>query len=175
MMSFAYGLGGLLLFTMLAPALQAIARQAGSSIAAVTLLAIAAIISHAVSVTIGAMNLQQFQYWNAASVFGFGAMLYVFAFGAVYKSVSLEILLDLAHRPGGSAELADIVDRKVPEIFRGRTEILVSGGQVERTGCAFAVTAAGLAIAGRIARIRQAFAIGNTGLYDFAPPAKTDD
>jgi hypothetical protein len=175
MTSFAYGLGGLLLFTMLAPAMQAIARRAGSSIAPITLLAIAAVISHVVSVTIGAISMQQFQYWNAASVFGFGTMLYVFAFGAVYKSVSLEILLDLARRPGGAAELADIVDRKVPEIFRGRTEILVSSGQVESTGSTFAVTAAGRAIAGRIARIRRAFAIGDTGLYDFGAPVKATE
>jgi hypothetical protein len=99
-------------------------------------------------------------------------MLYVFAFGAVYKSVSLEILLDLAQRPGRTALLADIVERDVPEIFRGRTDILVSGGQVEREGPCFAVTATGRAMADRIAQLRRAFAIGDTGLYDFAQPAK---
>ena len=131
------------------------------------ILAIAAVISHAASVLLGFATVQQFQYWNAASLFSFGAMLYVFAFGAVYKSVSLEILLDLAQRPGHTAALSDIVDRKVPEIFRGRTDILVSGGQVERTGASFAVTAAGRAVAARIAQMRSAFAIGDTGLYDF--------
>jgi hypothetical protein len=172
MMSFACGLAGILLFTILAPVMQIIARRAGSTIAPVIILAIAAVIAHVASVVLGVITVQQFQYWNAASIFSFGAMLYVFAFGAVYKSVSLEILLDLAQRPGRTALLADIVDHDVPEIFRGRTDILVSGGQVEREGPCFAVTATGRAMADRIAQLRRAFAIGDTGLYDFAQPAK---
>jgi hypothetical protein len=99
MMSFVCGLGGVLLFTILAPALQAIARRTGSSVAPVALLAIAAVISHITCVVLGAVNLQHFQYWNTASIFASCVTLYVFAFGAVYKSVSLEILLDLAQRP----------------------------------------------------------------------------
>lgn len=170
MMSFACGLAGILLFVALAPVMQVIARKGRSPIAPVIVLAIAAVVSHVASVLLGVMTVRQFQYWNAASIFSFGAMLYVFAFGAVYKSVSLEILLDLARRPGRTATLAEIVDRKVPEIFRGRTEILVSGGQVERAGSCFVVTVAGRAIAGRIAQMRRAFGVGDSGLYDFAKP-----
>lgn len=134
MMSFTYGFAGIALFTILTPLMQIIARRAGSPIAPVAILAIAAVISHVASVLLGFATVQQFQYWNAASLFSFGAMLYVFAFGAVYKSVSLEILLDLAQRPGHTAALSDIVDRKVPEIFRGRTDILVSGpGRAHRS------------------------------------------
>ena len=94
MMSFTCGFVGIVLFTILAPLMQIIARRAGSTIAPVTVLAIAAVISHMASVLLGLVTVQQFQYWNAASLFSFGAMLYVFAFGAVYKSVSLEILLE---------------------------------------------------------------------------------
>ena len=164
MMSFVCGLGGVLLFTILAPALQAIARRTGSSVAPVALLAIAAVISHITCVVLGAVNLQHFQYWNTASIFAFCVTLYVFAFGAVYKSVSLEILLDLAQRPEHAALLSHIVDRKVPEVFRGRTDILVSVGQVEPTDTRFAVTAAGRVTASRITRLRRIFAIGDTGL-----------
>jgi hypothetical protein len=170
MMSFACGLAGILLLAVLAPFMQAVARRAISPIAPVAILAIAAVVSHVASVLLGVMTVRQFQYWNAASIFGFGAMLYVFAFGAVYKSVSLEILLDLARRPGRAATLADIVDRKVPEIFRGRTDILISDGLVECARSGFVVTGAGRAIAGRIAQIRRAFAVGDSGLYDFAKP-----
>jgi hypothetical protein len=174
-MSFACGLAGVALFAILAPLMQAIARRATSPIAPVSVLAIAAVVSHVASVLLGVATLVQFQYWDTASLFGFGVMLYVFAFGAVYKSVSLEILLDLEQRPGHSALLADIVDHKVPEIFRGRTDILVSGGHVEHAGPSFAVTAAGRAISARIAQMRRAFAIGDTGLYDFAEPANVPE
>jgi hypothetical protein len=162
------------LFAILAPFGQIIARRASSPIAPVTVLAAAAIVSHVASVLLGMATVGHFVYWNAASIFAFGIMLYVFAFGAVYKSVSLEILLDVAQRPGGEAPLADIVDRKVPEIFRGRTDILVDGGQVERRGAHFVVSASGHKVASRIAAMRRAFAIGDTGLYDFAVPAESE-
>lgn len=170
MMSFVYGLIGVALFVALAPAMVFAAQRAGLSTPPAILLAFTAIIAHVISVALGAMSAAQFQYWNAASIFGFGVMGYVFAFGAVYKSVSLEILLDVAQRPGHAAPLADIVGRLAPDIFRRRTNILVEGGQVERIGASFAVTTKGRAFAGKLARIRRAFAVGDSGLYDFAEP-----
>jgi Ca2+/Na+ antiporter len=174
MMSFAWGLMGVVLLVIIAPAMQTIARRAASSVPPVIILATAAVISHGASVLLGVAAMPQLQYWNAASVFSFGAMLYVFAFGAVYKSVSLEILLDLARRPQRRTPLADIVERQVPDIFRRRTDILVEVGQVERVGSTFAITASGRKLADRIAHIRRAFAIGDTGLYDFDTPSKPD-
>jgi hypothetical protein len=175
MMSFVYGLIGVVLFVAFAPAMLFIAPRAGLSTPPAVLLAITAVITHGLSVALGAANVVQFQYWNAASIFGFGVMSYVFAFGAVYKSVSLEILLDVAQRPGHAAPLADIVDRLAPDIFRRRAEILVDGGQVERTGSSFIVTVAGRALAGRLASIRRVFAVGDSGLYDFAEPASVPE
>jgi len=168
MISFVYGLIGVALFVALAPAMVSSAQRAGLSTPPAILLVLAAVIAHGLSVALGAMSVAQFQYWNAASIFGFGVMSYVFAFGAVYKSVSLEILLDVAQRPEHRAPLADIVDRLVPDIFRRRADILVDGGQVERIGASFAVTTKGRAFAGKLARIRRAFAVGDSGLYDFA-------
>jgi hypothetical protein len=175
MMSFGYGLMGFAVFVVMAPAMQLIARRAALSVPPVAILAIAALVSHFACVLLGAATLQQFQYWDAASVFGFGVMIYVFAFGAVYKSVSLELLLGLAQRPGRGVSLSHIIDRQVPDIFRGRTEILVAGGLAERIGPSFVATAAGLKLAGRIAGIRRAFAIGDTGLYEFTAPVSPPD
>jgi hypothetical protein len=83
-------------FVALAPAVVFTAQRAGLSTPPAILLGFAAIIAHSLSVALGAMSVAEFQYWDAASIFGFGVMGYVFAFGAVYKSVSLEILLDVA-------------------------------------------------------------------------------
>ncbi|WP_244548985.1 hypothetical protein [Bradyrhizobium canariense] len=159
--------------------MQFIARLAALPIPPVIVLAIAAIISHLASVALGVMTVQQFRYWDAASIFSFGAMSYIFAFGAVYKSVSLEILLDLAKRPNREVLLSDIVEHQVPNLFRGRTDILVEAGFAECVGSSFVATAAGRKLAARIARLRRAFAIGDTGLYDFSdstsPLKKTQD
>ena len=168
MMSFVFGIVGVVAFVVLAPVMQWLARLAAPSIPPVMILAITAIISHLASVVLGIAYVTQLQYWNAASVFSFGVMSYVFAFGAVYKSVSLEILLNVAERPARLVPLSDIVERQVPGIFRGRTKILVDSGLAERTGSSFLATAAGRKLAGRIARLRRLFAIGDTGLYDFS-------
>ena len=168
MMSFVFGVLGVVAFAVLAPIAQRLARRAGSSVSAVMILAIAAVSSHLASVALGIASVPQFQYWNAASIFSFGVMSYVFAFGAIYKSVSLEILLDIAGQPGREVPLSEIVEQRVPDIFRGRTRILVDSGLVDRTGPSFSVTQTGQALAGRIARLRRVFAIGDSGLYDFA-------
>ncbi|WP_247551201.1 hypothetical protein [Bradyrhizobium sp. 138] len=132
------------------------------------LLAIAAVVTHCLGVMLGILVVPQFQYWDAASIFGFCVMGYVFAFGAVYKSVSLDILLGLINRPEQRAPLSDIVERQVPALFQGRIGNLVDGGLVEPVDSHFAATAAGRATAGRVGRLRRAFGIGDTSLYDFS-------
>ena len=166
-MSFAIGLAAVVMFALLAPAMQIAARARGWSLAPVILLALAAVLSHMFGVLLGVLALAKFHYWDAASIFGFGVMAYVFAFGAAYKSVSLDILLGLVDRPGRTAPLADVVERQVPDLFHGRTRILVDGGLVEQRDAGFAATVAGQTMARRIGRLRQAFGIGSTGLYEF--------
>ncbi|MDH2351737.1 hypothetical protein QCM77_15705 [Bradyrhizobium sp. SSUT18] len=166
-MSFAVGLIAVVAFALLAPAMQFMARVQAWPLAPVMLLALAAVVSHLLGVLLGVLIVPQFRYWDAASIFGFCVMGYVFAFGAAYKSVSLDILLGLVDRPGRTAPLSDVVDRQVPDLFRGRTKILIDGGLVEQVDSRFAATAAGQTMASRIGRLRQAFGIGNTGLYEF--------
>ena len=166
-MSFTVGLIAVVVFALLAPALQLLARALAWRLAPVILLAIAAVISHGLGVVLGLVIVPRFQYWDAASIFGFCVMGYVFAFGAVYKSVSLDVLLGLVDRPGRQAPLSDIVEGQVPALFLGRAAILVDGGLVEQIDSRFAPTAAGRTMAGRIGRLRRGFGIGDTGLYDF--------
>lgn len=167
-MSFAVGFAAVIAFALLAPALQLMARARAWALGPVILLAIAAVVSHGLSVMLGIFAIPQFQYWNAASIFGFCVMAYVFAFGAVYKSVSLDILRGLVDRPGRRAPVSDIAERQVPDLFRGRIGNLVDGGLVEPVDSHFRATAAGRNMAVRIGRLRRAFGIGDTGLYDFS-------
>lgn len=166
-MSFAVGFVAVVVFVLLAPALQLMARARAWSPGPVTLLAIAAVVSHGLGVMLGIFAVPRFQYWDAASIFGFCVMAYVFAFGAVYKSVSLDILLGLVDRPGRRAPLSEIVERQVPDLFQGRIGNLVEGGLVEPVDSHYATTAAGRNLAGRVGWLRRAFDIGDTSLYDF--------
>ena len=166
-MSFAVGLVAVIVFALLAPVLQRLARVRAWPLAPVILLLIAAVASHGLGVVLGIVIVPQFQYWDAASIFAFCVMGYVFAFGAVYKSVSLEILLDLSARPERKGPLSEIVEQQVPSLFQGRIEILLDGGLVEQVDTRFAPTAAGRKMATRVGSLRRVFGIGDTGLYDF--------
>ncbi|TQF29567.1 hypothetical protein [Bradyrhizobium sp. UNPA324] len=166
-MSFVVGLLAVAVFVLMAPALQHLARARSWSLGPVTLLAIAAVVSHGLGVTLGIRVVPQFQYWDAASIFGFCVMAYVFAFGSVYKSVSLDILLGLVDRPERRAPLPDIVERQVPDLFQGRIRGLIDGGLVRPAGSHFEATAAGRTMAGRVGWLRRVFGIGDTSLYDF--------
>ncbi|AMA58838.1 hypothetical protein BCCGELA001_22885 [Bradyrhizobium sp. CCGE-LA001] len=167
-MSYVVGLTAVVAFAVLSPALQLMARAFAWPLSSVVLLAVAAVVAHGFGVALGILVVPQFQYWDAASIFGFCVMAYVFAFGAVYRSVSLSILLSLVGRPERSAPLAEIVARQVPDLFRERTKALVDGGLVERVDTNFVATAAGRTMAGRVGRLRRAFGIGDTSLYDFS-------
>lgn len=167
-MSFAVGLAAVVVFALLAPALQLMARARAWALGPVILLAIAAVVSHGFGVMLGIFAIPQFQYWNAASIFGFCVIAYVFAFGAVYKSVSLDILRGLVDRPDRRVPVLEIAERQVPDLFRGRIGNLVDGGLVEPVDSHFRATAQGRNMAGRIGRLRRAFGIGDTGLYDFS-------
>ncbi|KYG24892.1 hypothetical protein SE92_07475 [Bradyrhizobium sp. AT1] len=167
-MSFVVGFLAAVAFALLAPALQLMARARGWTFGPVMLLAIAAVLTHGLGVMFGTLVVPQFQYWNAASIFGFFVMGYVFAFGAVYKSVSLDILLGLLDRPERKAPLSDIAERQVPALFQGRIGNLVEGGLVEPVDSRFAATAAGRTMADRVGQLRRAFGIGDTSLYDFS-------
>lgn len=167
-MSFVVGFLAAVMFVLLAPALQFMARARGWTLGPVMLLAISAVVTHSLGVMLGIVVVPQFQYWDAASIFGFCVMAYVFAFGAVYKSVSLDILLGVVDRPERRAPLSDLVERQVPALFQGRIRNLVDDGLVEPVDSQFAATAAGRTMAGRVGQLRRAFGIGDTSLYDFS-------
>jgi hypothetical protein len=167
MWSFVFGLVGVATFVAVSPLLQFLGRHLTPNVAPVSILAIAVVIAHVVSSLLGTIFLHPFVYWNAAAIFCFAVMSYVYVFGGVYKSISLRLLMDLSRRPGRTVEFSDIADRQIPEIFTERTVILIGGGLVSREGDTYTPTPAGQRLAGRIARIRRLFAIGDTGLYDF--------
>ena len=167
MSSFLCGLAGVALFIAISPALQRLGRLIMPAVAPVAILAFASLTAHAASSLLGVTLVHPFMYWNATAVFCFGVMSYVYVFGAVYKSISLRILMDLTRRPARTIEFSDVSDRQIPAIFNERTAILIEGGLVDADGDTFVPTPAGQRLAARIARVRRRFAIGDTGLYAF--------
>lgn len=171
MLSLLIGLLAVGLFIMIAAPIQALAQRLLPSTSPVVFLAAAAVIAHLTTSLLAANLVSSFQYWTATSVFCFGGMMYVQVFGAVLKSVSLGILLDLASRPDGRIDLDEILLQRLPRIFAERCDILIATGMVAREQDEFVPTDAGRKLAARVSRLRRLFGIGDSSLYNFNSPA----
>ena len=131
--------------------------------------AISALGTHVVGVVTAGWLGVAFAYWPAAAVSGFCAVCWLFAFSAVYKSVSLRILAELDRSPDASLPLETITDEYV------RPEFESSRRGAGRMGCAedvedgYAITSKGNRIARRIALVQRAFGISASGLYNASP------
>jgi hypothetical protein len=121
--------------------------------------------THALGVLVGAWVAGPVAYWPAAAVSGFGAVCWLFAFSAVYKSVSLRILSQLSRTPGHALPFEVIARDYVRPEFEARVAVLVKMNCAEEAASGYAATAAGKATARRIAGIQRACGIEASGLY----------
>lgn len=173
MLSLLIGLLAVVLFVLISAPMQASIRRLSPSTSPVLILAAAAALAHLSTSLLAAGLIPSFQYWTATSVFCFGAIIYVQTFGAVLKSISLRILLDLTDRPSRRIDLDEISLQQIPQIFAERCDILIETGMVSREQEEFLPTPAGRTLAGRIAWLRRLFGIGDSGLYNFASAASS--
>lgn len=127
--------------------------------------AASAAVTHVGGVAVAAAVVGPFAYWPAAAVGGFAAVAWLFAFSAVYKSVSLRVLTELARAPGGAIPFAAITDDYVKAEFTARTRVVVALGWVREGPDGFELTPDGAAAARRVAAVQRLCGIGRSGLY----------
>lgn len=106
-----------------------------------------------------------FPYWHGAAVFGAGAIAYLFAFSAVYKSVSLRLLLVLLGADEPCVTFARLASEVVRPEFERRLALLVDMGLCVEKGDSFAPSDSGIAAASRIRAMQRLFGVENPGLY----------
>lgn len=127
--------------------------------------AVSALTTHALGIGLAAASFEPFAYWPAAAASGFGAVCWLFAFSAVYKSVSLRILTQLDRTPGHALPFEVIAADYVRPEFEARVEVLVKMGCAEGTPGGHVVTAKGTDTARRIEGVQRACGIEGSGLY----------
>ena len=131
------------------------------------------IIRHAiVSLTVHAASIgsaiacgAQFTYWHGAAFYWFCVIVFLFVYSAVYKSVSLRVLLRLSQPNGNSVTFDEISRQLIRPRFEERATILVEAGHVEFRQGHFEVTEKGRGMAARFRRVRRLLGIENAGLY----------
>lgn len=160
-MDFISGFAASILHALLMLAVAQIPLKAPALFVQVALAALVHAMVAIVLATAGILD----SYWHYAAAFSLGFMVYLFGFSALYKSISLRILVDIDSQPGGIASLDDIFKRVVMRSFKQRAEALVALGAVERVGSRYAVTDAGRRTAQRIEKLRKLIGCEGGGIY----------
>lgn len=102
--------------------------------------------------------------WRALAVFCFLATCYLMIFGAVYKSVSLRMLLDLLQAPARRMPARVLYARYIEtESFEARLAVMLHQGLAHADAGAYALTRKGRRLAVIARRLQLAFGIDKSG------------
>jgi hypothetical protein len=102
--------------------------------------------------------------WPLVASYSFLSLVFLLAFGAVYKSISLRILGDLLGRPGRRDTYDAILSRYIEnESYRTRLALLVTEGLARREPAGFTLTARGQRLARAASTVQRLFHIGASG------------
>jgi hypothetical protein len=118
------------------------------------------------AVLAGKYWIDHFHAWPALAAAGAIGIANFFVFSAVYKSISLKMLLLLASRPGCEAEKGLLVDSIVRPAVAQRMGLLVEMGMAtEAPDGTHSPTAKGRQTIARLQKLQRLFGISSSGLY----------
>ena len=129
------------------------------------MLAVTSSIAGYVVAFIGALVLAPGLSWPVTTVYWFFASAFLMGFGAIYKSISLRILLQLRRTPNRAMESAALFrDYVVADSFENRLQVLLHQGLAEMDEeHRFRATSKGRAIASLVRAAHRLFKIEHTG------------
>jgi hypothetical protein len=123
-----------------------------------------ALLAYATVVAAAALFGRNANFWTVSIVFWFATLLFLMAFGALYKSVSLRILLDLRDRPGHAGLYSAILGRYVAaESFESRLAVMQENGFAVLTPAGYVLTDKGHRLARLVGALHRLFAIERSG------------
>ena len=137
-----------------------LARRSGPALVAITTCYVVFLIAIPSFLVIGhSMNV-----WAFAVSYWFFAILFLVMFGAVYKSISLRILLDLLEKPQQTECYQVILDRYIIEdSYQARLDVIEQRGLAVRHRDQFALTERGCRIARLVRAAQEMFGIRRSG------------
>jgi predicted transcriptional regulator len=104
-------------------------------------------------------------FWPAASIFYGGVIAWLYAFSAVYKSITLGILQVLHTAPQGCVTIDDIARNFALPRFAERVDLLVASGLATRTESRYTITLKGQKAVHRLQLIQRIFVVSGSGFY----------
>ncbi len=103
-------------------------------------------------------------FWPMSAMYWFLSACFLMGFGAIHKSISLRILLDLLNQPGRADRYEGILTRYVQqESYQRRLGILEEAGFAIRGAAGYEVTPKGRRLAATVDALQSIFKIECSG------------
>jgi len=145
--------GSVAIFLRLAPRADPVSTVLGAGIATYGAIMFALIVAG-----------EDLGFWPYSVTYWFFAACFVVFFGAVYKSISLHILLDLMKRPARRDSYQRVLETYViQESYQNRLEVVQAKQLASRVDNYFILTVRGRRLALLIDRLQRVFAIKQSG------------
>lgn len=160
---FLPGVMGFLLFVLLLPFAMRLPWPTSSTLRPL----LTALVAFPTGLAVGCRLFDVVMPWHSAAAFGFLFMLVWFAFGSIAKSITLLVTYRLLDFQEGAPVLrikTDVIERE----FDTRAALLCDLGYAVKGGGHYAITPAGQAFIGKLARACRIFGIDAKGLYGFS-------
>ena len=124
----------------------------------------AALAAYAFVLAVAAVISRNANFWTTSVFFWFPTTVFLMGFGAVYKSVSLRILLELLVRPGYAESYSVIMARYVAaESFEKRLAVMRESGLAVASSDGYGLTGKGRLLARIVGALQRLFAIERSG------------
>jgi hypothetical protein len=154
------GAGGFIIYIALVPLILRILRRSSP---AVSVLA-CAITIYVALIALAIVQAWLLYFWAFSATYWFLALCFVMVFGAVYKSISLRILLDLLNREGHADSYEGVLQRYIlHESFRDRLQLMVKQRFAVRGSLGISLAPKGRCIAVLVAALQRIFQIERSG------------
>ena len=127
--------------------------------------ALLALLVHVGTTALMGWRVPEATYWHGAALYWFGFNCFLYGFSAVYKSVSLRILSNLAQAPKHSLALSEIVDEQISPSFADRVTLLVNSGLAKFQNRKYMPLPQALQVARRIELLQSIYGVTQSGLY----------
>jgi len=147
--------------------LIAILLRIFSQIAPVLIFLLSTLFSEIVLVFFGLILFDRFYFWQASAMLGLIGVTNFFLYGAVYKSVSLEMLTHLNAQRNHKISKQYLIEDVARPCVERRMELIVELGLATKSNqVQYQLTLSGLERVKQLNKIQNIFGIRQSGLYE---------
>lgn len=108
---------------------------------------------------------EHYNAWPGLSLLAFGSMIFLFSYSAIYKSISLRLLVDGARAYPDAVSIERLHDETVLPRFLDRIKLLVASNHLQEDGGLLVITCRGRKLCTVLTTWRTLFGFAQSGLY----------